>query len=80
MYLSIGGGYIVQVKDIIAICDLDNTTCSLRTREFLNAAEKRGEVVNAADDLPKSFVLCQRSDRQILYLSPFSPATLSKRM
>ena len=56
MYLSIGNDMAVRDKSIIGIFDLDNTSTAKRTREFLDRAEKEGEVV-PCDDLPKSFVL-----------------------
>ena len=56
MYLNIGNDMAVREQTIIGIFDLDNTTTSKRTREFLNQAEKEGQVV-PCDDLPKSLVL-----------------------
>ena len=44
MYLSIGNDMAVRDRSIIGIFDLDNTTTSKRTREFLDKAEKDGEV------------------------------------
>jgi hypothetical protein len=37
---------------------MDNTTGSRLTRAFLKDAEKAGRVVNIAEDIPKSFVVC----------------------
>ena len=51
MYLDIGKDMAVRDKSIIGIFDMDNTTTSLRTREFLNAAEQEGQVV-PSDELP----------------------------
>ena len=63
MYLSIGNDMAVRDRSIIGIFDLDNTSTSKRTREFLEKSEQEGEVV-PCDDLPKSFVLTQESARQ----------------
>ena len=79
MYLHIGGEVVVRTEDILAVCDLDNTSSSYLTRQFLSRAEKEGRVVNAADDLPKSFVAVEEKGRCILYLSQLSPATLLRR-
>ena len=38
MYLSIGNDMAVRESSLIGIFDLDNTTTSRRTREFLEAA------------------------------------------
>ena len=79
MYLHIGGEVVVRTEDILAVCDLDNTSASYLTRQFLTRAEKEGRVVNAADDLPKSFIAVEKKGRCILYLSQLSPATLLRR-
>ena len=79
MYLHIGGEVVVRTEDIVAVCDLDNTSSSYLTRQFLARAEKEGRVVNAADDLPKSFIAVEEKGRCILYLSQLSPATLLRR-
>lgn len=79
MYLSIGNDMAVREKSIIGIFDLDNTTTSKRTREFLEKNEKEGQVV-PCDDLPKSFVLTAEYGMDRVFLTPFTSATLEKRL
>ena len=79
MYLNIGGDMAVRDTAIIGIFDLDNTSVSARTREFLSAAEKEGQVV-PCDDLPKSFVLTAEYGMNRLYLTSLNSSTLEKRM
>ena len=79
MYLNIGGDMAVREKSIIGIFDLDNTTTSKRTREFLDRAEKEGQVV-PCDDLPKSFVLTAEYGMERIFLTSLSTSTLEKRM
>ena len=79
MYLNIGGDMAVREKSIIGIFDLDNTSTSKRTREFLDRAEKEGQVV-PCDDLPKSFVVTVEYGMTKVYESTLSSATLEKRM
>lgn len=79
MYLHLGQDTIIREKDIIGIFDLDNTTVSKKTREFLNKAEKDGKVTTVTMDLPKSFVVCAGEREEKVYLSQLSPATLKKR-
>ena len=79
MYLSIGNDMAVREQSIIGIFDLDNTTTSKRTREFLNHAEKEGMVV-PCDDLPKAFILTDAYKMQRVFLTSLSAATLEKRM
>ena len=80
MYLHLGQSVAVPYRDIVGIFDLDNTSASFRTRKMLERAEKEGRVINVSDDLPKSFVLCQRGgEAGIIYLSQLSSATLRGR-
>ena len=79
MYLHLGQSVVVPYTDIIGIFDLDNTTGSHITRDFLNKGEKNSEVVNVSDDLPKSFVVCATKAKKSIYLSQLSTATLRGR-
>lgn len=81
MYLHLGGEKVVKTKDIIGIFDMDTSTVSKNTRDYLNKAEKNGEVVTVSFDLPKAFVVvCPKKQRQkTVYISQISPTTLNKR-
>ena len=79
MYLNIGKSFLIRKENILGIFDLDSTSQSFLTREFLSAAEKSGRVVNAAEDIPNSFLLCQEADGVRVYLSQSSSRTLWKR-
>ena len=79
MYLNIGNDMAVRESSVIGIFDLDNTTTSKRTREFLEWYEKEGQVV-PCDDLPKAFVLTAEYGLDRVYLTSLSSATLEKRM
>ena len=80
MYIPIGSDMSVRDNSIIGIFDLDNTTWSKHTRKFLAEAEKNGEVVTVAEDLPKSFLLTSEFGMDRVYLCQFNAATLEKRM
>ena len=79
MYLSIGNDMAVRESSIIGIFDMDNTSTSKRTRDFLNKAEKEGQVV-PCDDLPKSFVLTVEYGMSRVHLTSLSSSTLEKRL
>ena len=79
MYLHLGKGKIVSTEDIVGIFDLDITSQSHLTRKYLTMAEKAGEVVNASEDIPKSFVGWRSGNKKILYLSQMASARLLKR-
>lgn len=57
MYLHIGANRLVRDRSVIGIFDMDGKWDSAVTKEFLKAAEKRGETSSAGTDLPRSFVL-----------------------
>lgn len=78
MYLSIGQDMAVRESSIVGIFDLDNTSTSFRTREFLSQAEKDGLVV-PCDDLPKSFVVTSEYGFLRVYLTAYNASTLEKR-
>lgn len=80
MYLHIGQDTVILEKNIVGIFDLDNTTISRTTREFLNRAEKQSRVEYVNLELPKSFVVCQNENRQeTVYIAQMAPRTLYKR-
>ena len=79
MYLSIGNDMAVRDVSIIGIFDMDNTTTSKRTREFLKKAQTDGSVVSC-DDLPKSYVLTAEYGMIRVYESTMYSSTLEKRI
>ena len=80
MYLHLGQNVVVRQKDMIGIFDLDTSTVSKITREYLSRAEKAGNVVNVSLELPKSFVVCKdKKGKRLVYISQLSSATLFKR-
>ena len=79
-YLHIGQNVMLEDKRIIGIFDLDNTSTSKITREFLNTAEQDSVEQPACEDIPKSFVVCAHPyHRQIIYISQLNSQTLLKR-
>ncbi len=79
MFLHIGGDVVIPMKNIIAVMDIDTTTLSKDTREFLKTAEEEGFVESICNDLPKSFIIAEIDKKSKVYLSPISSLTLQKR-
>jgi hypothetical protein len=79
MYLYLGQDTVVNTREIIGIFDLDNTSTSRITKRYLSHAQKNGAIEAVSDDIPKSFVVCERGGSIKVYLSQISPATLKKR-
>ena len=80
MYVHIGQDYMVPVRSIVSIFDMDTATASLRTRPLLARLQREGRVVDLCDDLPGSAVLCMNMLGEILYISPISSRTLHRRV
>ncbi|MDE7278420.1 MAG: DUF370 domain-containing protein [Oscillospiraceae bacterium] len=79
MYLHLGEDTAVRADGIIGIFDIENTSVSKHTKEFLAAAGKSGQVKNVSYDMPKSFIVCSEKGVKTVYISPISAATLKKR-
>ena len=79
MYLPIGNDMSVRESSIVGIFDMDNTSTSKRTRDFLARAQKDGAVISC-DDLPKSYIVTVEYGMMKVYESTLSAATLEKRM
>lgn len=78
MYLHLGKSTVVRHEDIIGIFDLDNSSQSHLTRDYLARAEKARQVMSVSDELPKSFVITDDGEQRV-YLSQLGSATLLKR-
>jgi ribosomal protein S8 len=79
MFLHLGGDVVVSLKNVIAIMDLETTTISKITKEFLAVAEEEGFIESISEDLPKSFIITEIDKKSKIYLSPISSVTLQKR-
>lgn len=71
---------VIPAKNIIAILDIDTTTISKGTREFLRVAEEEGFVESVNQEIPKSFIIAEKNKKSKVYLSPISSVTLQKRL
>lgn len=80
MYLHLGQETVVMQDDIVGIFDLDNTTVSKTTRDYLTCAEKEKRVTNVSFELPKTFVVTNnKKEGSRVYISQISSSTLLKR-
>ena len=80
MYLYLGEETVVPMREVVGVFDIDNTTVSKTTRDFLAQAEKEKRVVTVSQELPKSFVVCFSKENGItVYISQISCSTLLKR-
>ena len=81
MYLHLGQGTVVRKQDILGIFDPDTATVQKASREYLNTAQKKGELITVSYELPKSFVVCvdPSNGQRTVYLSQLAPSTLKAR-
>ena len=80
MYVHIGQDYMLPVRSIVSVFDLDTATCSKHTRALLARLTAEGRVVTACEDFPTSAVLCDGALGEILYLSQISSTALQRRI
>ena len=80
IYLHIGNNYSVDVRDVVGIFDMDNTTVSGITNRLLDKAEKQREVFYATYELPKSFIVTSKGGKSRVYVSQLAASTLKKRL
>ncbi len=81
MYLYLGQNTVINTKNIIGIFDLDNATVKKSTRNFLFSAEKEKKTVTViGEDLPKSFIVAEKGNEKIIYISQISTKTILKRL
>ena len=80
MFLHLGNDVLINTKSLIGIFDIEKSSISKFTKEFLGNAEKTKRIVNVSYELPKSFIVCLDDDyNETVYISQISTATLKKR-
>ena len=79
MYLHLGENTVVRTDSIIGIFDMDTSTISKWTKDYLSNATKNKRVINVSMELPKSFVVCNENNEIKVYVSLISSQTLMKR-
>lgn len=80
VYLHVGSEVIVGEQNIIGVFDIENTSVSRFTRDFLRKKQGENRVVNVTAEIPKSFVVAvDAMGRETVYLSQLAASTLRKR-
>lgn len=79
MFLHLGEDVVIPIKDVIGIFDMKSSMYNSDTTQFLRLAEEDGFVERINDEQPKSMVVTERNKKSVIYLSPISSKTLSKR-
>lgn len=79
MYIHLGSDTVVRDSDIIGVFDIENTSVSRDSREFLAASGKRKSAVTVSYEMPRSFVAATVEGRERVYISNVSSSTIIKR-
>ncbi len=80
MYLHLGNDYMVNERDIIGIFDIENSSVSQITKQYLSHTSKNARVISCSYEMPKSFVVCLDKDlTETVYISQLACSTLLKR-
>jgi hypothetical protein len=81
MYLHIGNEKVITGENVIGVFDIEATTVSRDTKEFLNGAAKRRCDVSCTDDIPRSFIVAfdRKNLDEKVYVSRLSPKTIRSR-
>ena len=79
MYIYIGHDCVLRGDGVIGIFDLDNVSQSVRTRSFLNAAEKSGKISTVGPDIPKSAILYDGRGKSEVLLAQMTAGTIAKK-
>ena len=80
IYLHVGNNYSVDVRDIVGVFDIENTTVEKCTKLLFDRAEKEHKCVYTTYEMPKSFIIAVRDGKEKVYISQLSAATLKKRL
>ena len=86
MYLYLGEDSVVLEKDIIGIFDIENTSVSKHTKNFLLHSQKSGRISNVSLDIPKSFIVAvsdsnenNGDNKETVFIAHVAAAILKKR-
>ena len=80
IYLHVGNHKNIRVKDIIGIFDTDNATVNEESRRFLSDAQKKGILISAKEEIPKSFLVYREAGEVRVCFSQLSSSALLGRM
>lgn len=71
---------MVNTQNIISILDLESTSVSKFSKEFLRTVEEEGFVRNVSEEIPKSFIVCEEKGQSVIYITNISTKTLAGRI
>ncbi|NLN54992.1 MAG: DUF370 domain-containing protein [Clostridiales bacterium] len=79
MLVHLSKNETVLKGEIVGIFDIERSTLSQDTRNFLKQMQNDLKTVSLCDDIPKAFVLCDNIYTDRVYITQISPESLVKR-
>ncbi len=80
MFLHLGENVMIRTKDIVMIFNIETSSYSCDTTNFLKLAEEDGFVEKIGNEKLKSCIVAEISRKSKIFLSPISSVTLLKRI
>ncbi len=80
MFIHIGDNIAIPLKGIVGVFDLEGTTITGSTRDFLKIAEEEGFVTTVSGKMPRSFIVSEQNKQSAVYVTPISVSTIKKRI
>lgn len=80
MYIHLGNGFSADLRDIVGVFDIENTTIGKSTKRLLERAEREKKCVYASMEMPKSFIIVMKNGEESVYISQLSASTIKKRI
>ncbi len=81
MYLYLPENKVIRSKNIIGIFDMDTSTVSKKTRDFLKTNQEKNNILTTSSDLPKSFVLCSLGkEKSEIIINKLASKTIVNRL
>jgi hypothetical protein len=78
MFLHLGNNVVVNTNSIIGIFDIENTSTSQMTKNFLSNTKNK-KIINVNYEMPKTFVVCEEDGVESIYITSIATSTLKKR-
>lgn len=78
MILHLGNEIVINTDSIIGIFDIENTSTSQLTKDFLSNTKGK-KIINVNFEMPKSFIVCRNDNNEEIYITSIAASTLKKR-
>jgi len=76
MYLFLKGGSVVSMDEVVGVFDLEGTSASQITREYIAGLTGKTDVIYDGEGEPRSYVVCTNR----VFITPTSVNTIKRRL